>query len=1222
MHCRRTVLMVLLTAVVGSLALPVASAFAEPSPWWQVLTGSRPSNLWKPTDNVQRISVVAAESGAAVKAEVKGQVVACLGTGAFGGFCPALTGLPPTETAAQFEAVLQAAFETSAVEVIGGPVGEAPFVVTTPEREAPTIAVTPAVPGVTGSATAKTLSVGGSGRLILTFTNLGNKAVDGTAEPVTIVNELPEGIKAISVEAFAGERNIDAPVDCAVESSSEVRCSFANRLPPHEAIEVEISVSLLGDPPVEGAPGMVRVSGGETPAESSSQKTRFSSEPVPFGIEHFSANAEEEKGVPTTQSGSHPFQVTTTIQMNSGKVIPGANRKENIVEQPALPRNFRFTLPAGLIGNASVAPQCSMAAFLSDFEGEVSVNNCPAQAAVGVASVTASENNNEGALVGFLRRAVPVFNLPPREGEPARFGFTILGAPIIIGTSVDPDNQYRIIANIDNTTQLVALLSSTVSLWGVPGDPRHDSSRGWACTFRFTERVDLGPCQRPSGLPAEAFLRQPVSCVTPLDFSAEVEPWNQAMGAVVARSSFVAPTQVGCNQIPFNPMIGAVPTDTRAGGSTGLNFQLDMPNAGLLSPTAKAAEGQAKKVEVILPEGVTINPSQAEGLAACSPAGYARETASSGAGAGCPEASKIGRVRVTTPLLKEEAQGAVYVAEPYDNPLGSMLALYLVAKIPERGILIKQAGKVELNLRTGQLVTTFDGLPQIPFETFSLNLFAGNKAPLVMPSACGTYQAKVRFTPWHASNPHNPLPSEIVERTSSFTVDRGPNGGPCPGGMPPFKPGFSAGTTNNAAGAYSPFTARLTRSDGEQEFSRFSMKLPPGVIGKLAGVQFCSEAAIAAARGRTGPSGGQEELQGPSCPAASQIGRTLVGAGVGPELSFAPGKLYLAGPYQGSKLSIVAITTAKVGPFDLGTVVIRQALRVNPETAEVSTDGAASDPIPHILQGIVVHARDIRVYVDRPEFVLNPTSCERMTAASTVLGSGLDFGSFADDQAVDVSAPFQAADCASLGFKPKLSLRLLGGTKRTDTPRLRAILTARKGDANIGRAQVTLPRSAFLEQAHIRTVCTRVQFRAGGGNGERCPKGSIYGRARAISPLLDEVLKGPVFLRSSDNELPDLVAALHSPKVDINLVGRIDSLNGRIRNTFETVPDAPVKKFVLEMQGGRKGLIVNSTNLCKGKHRAIANFKGQNGRRHLFTPLVKAKCGGKQGTKGDKRKQR
>jgi hypothetical protein len=623
------------------------------------------------------------------------------------------------------------------------------------------------------------------------------------------------------------------------------------------------------------------------------------------------------------------------------------------------------------------------------------------------------------------------------------------------------------------------------------------------------------------------------------------------------------------------------------------------------------AEGQAKKVEVTLPDGVTVNPSQANGLASCSPADYAREAASSLPGQGCPDASKIGSVKIATPLLEEEANGAVYVAEPYNNPFGSLVALYVVAKVPERGILIKQAGEVTLDPTTGRVGTVFDDLPQVPFDSLKLHLFDGGRAPLVMPSRCGSYDIVTKFTPWHASNLETPPPTEIIERASSFTVDRGLNGSPCPSQPPPFKPDFVAGTIDNSAGSYSPLSIRLTREDGEQELSRFSVRLPKGVIGKLAGIPFCSDAAIAAAEARTGPNGGQEELDSPSCPAASQLGRTLVGAGVGPELSYAPGKVYLAGPYQGAKLSIVAITTAKVGPFDLGNVVIRQALRIDPETAVVTSDGVSSDPIPHIIKGIVVHARDIRIDIDRDNFVRNPTSCERMVAAATVLSVG--------SGSADPVSPFQAADCATLGFKPKLSLRLLGGTKRGDEPRLRAVLKARKGDANIGRAQVTLPHSAFLEQAHIRTICTRVQFNAGAGNGAQCPKASIYGKAKAISPLLDEPLRGPVFLRSSNHELPDLVAALGSRKVDINLVGRIDSLNGRIRNTFETVPDAPVSKFVLEMRGGQKGLIVNSTDICQGKHRAIADFEGQNGRQRLLKPVVRAQCRGKKGGEGKRR---
>jgi hypothetical protein len=386
-------------------------------------------------------------------------------------------------------------------------------------------------------------------------------------------------------------------------------------------------------------------------------------------------------------------------------------------------------------------------------------------------------------------------------------------------------------------------------------------------------------------------------------------------------------------------------------------------------------------------------------------------------------------------------------------------------------------------------------------------------------------------------------------------------------------------------------------------------------------VSSCSDAAIAAAKAREREGGGGEEEQSPSCPKNSEVGHSLVGSGVGNVLAYAPGKLYLAGPYHGSNLSIVSITAAKVGPFDLGTVVVRFALRINPETAEVFVDSQGSDPIPHIVDGIPVHLRDIRAYVDRPDFTLNPTSCAKKSTASTVLGSGLDFASEADDQPVTVTSPFQAADCASLGFKPKLALSLKGGTKRGATPAFKAVLTYPKGSyANIAKSVVTLPHSEFLEQSHIGTVCTRVQFKEGNVPGEKCPAASIYGRAEAITPLLDEPLRGPVYLRSSSHNLPDLVAALHNNQVDFALDGRIDSVEGgRIRNTFETVPDAPVSKFVLEMQGGNKGLLVNSTNLCARKNRAISDLTGQNGKLYNTTPVLSAKCR-KHGKKAHKHK--
>jgi hypothetical protein len=1189
------------------LLLPVSSAAAAPSPWWKIITGSRPSNIWEPKNNIQELK----KGNFITIVRLQGTPVACIGNPlcSFLGFLnPELAGLTNSETAEQLQEALEGpkGYGPGNVEVLEEPATSGRFLITSVGEDArrfvPSLEAQNFATGT--GASARVIQAGGSGRLVVTLTNLGDLPLDATKSPLTIIDELPEGVEATDVEAFAGAAG--APIDCEVEASDHASCTFEDQLPPFETIEIEVIVSLLGEPPVPGEPGKVTVSGGNGPPASEIQEVNVSPEDTPFGIEHFSSQIEEEQWGPATQAGGHPFQLTMALQFNAGQFRPAPFRDLVSVEQPAQPRNLRFPLPAGFVANIASMPKCST----TDFFGKGildGINRCPAASAIGA---TSSLLGVKSAI--FLRRAVPIFNLPPAQGEPARFGFTVSEAAIVINTEVDPDNDYRAIASVNNTSQLPQVLSSMVTIWGAPGDPRHDNARGWGCVYNLAGK-DVLPCERPAGLGEDAFLRDPVSCVTPVDFAMEAEPWNVPFGTAVDQRSVSQPNMIGCNQVPFDPELTATPTSKLAGSPSGLDVQFDTPNVGLLNREA-IAEGQAKKVEVTLPVGMTVNPSQGEGLVGCSPEDLARETADSRPGEGCPEASKVGELEASTPILKEVAHGSVYVASPYDNPFGSLIALYIVARIPERGIVVKQAGVVRPDPKTGQLTTIFDDLPQVPLGTVKLNLRAGARSSLVTPPACGKYDVVARFTPWSAKDPSNPIPAEISTRSNSFEIERGVDGGACPsGGTPPFHPGLNAGTINNAAKSYSPFNLRLTRKDGEQEFTNFSIKLPPGVIGKLAGVGVCSDAAIAAAKARTGPNGAQEELDSPSCPAGSQVGRTLAGSGVGTSLTYVPGKVYMAGPYNGAKLSIAAITAAKVGPFDLGTVVIREALKVNPDTAEVFVDATASDPLPHIIQGIEVHLRDIRVYVDRPEFIFNPTNCDRTSTASTVLGSGLDFASAADNEPVTVTSPFQAADCSSLGFKPSLSLQLLGGTKRGDTPRLKAVAKARKNDANIGEVQVTLPHSAFLEQAHIRTVCTRVQFNAGGGNGEQCPKGSVYGKAKAITPLLEEPLKGKVYLRSSNHELPDMVAALHSSKADVNLVGRIDSLNGRIRSTFESVPDAPVTKFVLEMQGGQKGLIVNSTNICKGKHRAIANFTGQNGKLHDFEPVVKAKCGGKKG---------
>ncbi|HUC07652.1 MAG TPA: hypothetical protein VMR96_06145, partial [Solirubrobacterales bacterium] len=458
----------------------------------------------------------------------------------------------------------------------------------------------------------------------------------------------------------------------------------------------------------------------------------------------------------------------------------------------------------------------------------------------------------------------------------------------------------------------------------------------------------------------------------------------------------------------------------------------------------------------------------------------------------------------------------------------------------------------------------------------------------------------------------DPATAHVVD--SSYEISQKPNGSPCVKSLAerPFGPNMQAGTINNTAGSYSPFVMRFTRTDDDQEFSRLDVTLPPGVAAKFAGVGICSDAGISRAENRTGAGEGVLEQQDPSCPASSLIGATNVGAGVGVPLTYVPGKVYLAGPYRGAPMSIVVISPAVVGPFDLGAITVRSAIRIDPKNAQGS---ATTDPFPQIVQGIPVRIRDIRLNLNRRNFTLNPTSCATKQVDAHVTGTGGDLASTVDDTTTDLRNRFQAARCARLRFHPGLAFRLSGATRRGGHPKLRAVVTyPRKGSyANIAKASVALPDSEFLAQNHIRTVCTRVQFAA-----KQCPAGSVYGHAVAKTPLFDAPLKGPVYLRSSSHRLPDLVARLMGPAsqpIEIELSGRIDSSDGGIRNTFELVPDAPVSKFILTMQGSKKGLLENSRNLCSATARATAKFMGQNGKRLTLHPAMRNDCGrrGKHG---------
>ncbi len=882
------------------------------------------------------------------------------------------------------------------------------------------------------------------------------------------------------------------------------------------------------------------------------------------------ATALNKNGTIDEQAGSHPgsFVIHLELNTNGSGELEGGEARDVVVDPPA-----------GLVGNPSAMPACPRQSF------EGFAPQCPVDTQVGTLGATVT--------VGHI--FVPIYNIAAPPGSPTMFGFSLVGKNVLQYASVQSEDGY--VLRVSSVDVPVAVSEATETIWGVPADPANDDER-----FCIEGNGTLvPPCQTTA--PVKPYLTLPAQCDSPLETTVQADSkLNPGVFTGETALSLDAggnpKALTGCDAVPFDPEIASQATSKSASSPSGLDFTLKLPNRGLEAPFA-TAETEPKKVVVTLPEGVTVNPSLAEGIGVCSVAQYQAEKLESPAGTGCPEASKLGSVIVHTPLLQEPAEGSLYLAAPYENQFGTLAALYMVARAPERGVFVKQAGRIDLNPATGQIVTTFENLPPLPFSTFQLHFREGARAPLATPQACGSYTTTAKLTPFSSN--------EAIERFASFQIEGGPSGGPCPsGGLPPFRPGLIAGSINNAAGHFSPFNVRLFRSDQEQEFTRFSIKLPPGITAKLAGTPYCPESGIALAESRTGVHGAQEELSSPSCPAASEVGRSLAGAGVGQALAYAPGKIYLAGPYHGSNLSIVAITAAKVGPFDLGNVVIRYALKIDPETAEVFIDATGSDPIPHIIRGVAVHARDIRAYVDRAGFTLNPTDCTRTSTASTLLGSGLDFSSEADDRPVTVSTPYQAADCAALPFKPKLSLKLKGGTRRGAYPALTARVKMNGiGESGISRARVVLPSSEFIANAHFQTICTKVQFKAGAGNGTQCPARSIYGKARAITPLLSEPLTGPVFLRSSEHQLPDLVVALHNSQVDFDLVGHVDSVKGRLRNTFEAAPDAPVSSFLLQMKGGKKGLFENSTNLCRGTHRVEAVFSGQNGKRFEGRPVLK-----------------
>ena len=815
-------------------------------------------------------------------------------------------------------------------------------------------------------------------------------------------------------------------------------------------------------------------------------------------------------------------------------------------------RDIVIKLPPGAVGNPQAVESCGV----SDLGNNIFESHCPLSSQIGLTEIKIGSPLN----YNFVE---PIYNMePPKSGNIiARLGFFAGIWPAFVNVRIDP-HDYSVVASAEGVTSAASLLAASTTIWALPSDHSHDE---WRLTPEeaFAGENPVGGIEVAKS--KGPFFSNPTDC----SLQRAVKFMVRSYQGVGDSESTPYPQIGGCSKLAFAPRFSAIASNPEAFAPSGIDTDLEIPQDENFDSRATST---LRSAVVTLPKGFTVNAAAADGQQACSAeqVGFEENTP-----AACPDGAKLGAIEADVPALAGILHGSVYLRTP--EP-GHLFRFWIVTG--EQGVFLKLPADIEPNPLTGQLTTivagvpALAGLPQVPFSDLKLRVFGGPRAPLATPG-CGTYQTHFRFAPW-SGNPavENDTPMEII--------------GAC--GKGGFSPGLAAGTLNSAGGQYSAFTMTLTRSDGEPNPQTLAVHLPQGLLAKVAGVPLCSD---------------QQAATG-ACPQDSQVGTVAVAAGMGgaplwiPQPGKSPTAVYLAGPYKGGPYSIVSVVPAQAGPFDLGTVVSRAALYIDPETSLATVQ---TDPLPQILEGVPVSYRAVHVDVARPEFTVNPTSCARKQIQVTVTG--------ADGRVAEPTAAFQATDCAKLPYKPQMKLSLRGSTRRTGHPALKTVITQRPHQANTKELSVVLPASEFIDQAHISNPCTRVQF-----NADACPKGSILGTVKAFSPLLGVPLTGKVYFRSNggERELPDIVADVSGAGVRIIQVGFVDSVHkqgsevSRIRTRFRSFPDAPVSRIEVSLFGGKRGLLVNSQNLCAQRRRAGVHFEGQNGRTRETHPVIGIRC--------------
>ncbi|HWY17650.1 MAG TPA: hypothetical protein VNY27_02940 [Solirubrobacteraceae bacterium] len=894
-----------------------------------------------------------------------------------------------------------------------------------------------------------------------------------------------------------------------------------------------------------------------------------------------------------TQAGGHPWSLTTTGEFTSE--LLGQNAEGITYVSPTRdPKDAVAELPVGLLGNPQATPRCPLSLLTQER------HLCPPDTQIGWFLITDGQT-------GKLELG-PIINVVPSAGESAEFaldlsvGYTLLLTAHLVRTEnpATRKKEYRLTI-ASNAIPLVSLVRFELTFWGVPADPSHEALRGRRCDKKASPeplQCIEGTGFKPAGVSPVSFLSLGSDCSGgPLRATLRADSWQEP-GSVregrykgYAEATTTMPALTGCNLLSFEPTLEVQPDTLVADAPVGLGVNLQVPQSE--QPAAKATP-HLRDAVVTLPEGLSISPGIVDGIQACDEAGASginfegRESEEEGlsgelqlAPGHCPAASTVGMAEAITPLLPEPVKGHVYLARPkcggagqvacteQDALDGNLYQLYLelggTGPLANEGINIKAHGFVEANPATGQLTTKFLENPQTPFSELKVHLNGGPRAPLDNPPTCGPATTTTDLTPWSSpgTTPEGLLVAGTADATPSsfFNVDLAGDGlaTACP--TLPFAPGFTAGTVSPQAGAFSAFTLNLTRQDREQFVKGIQVHTPPGLLGMLSSVPLCEEPLADSGH----------------CPESSRIGTTTVASGAGSHPFEISGNVYLTKSYQGAPFGLSIVTNAVAGPFNLGLVVVRARIAVDPvnSTLTITADETGPHAIPQILFGVPLRLKRITVNVDRPGFMFNPTNCNQQQITAVISGS--------QNAAANVASPFAAGGCRSLDFKPQFTVSTSGRTSKQAGASLDAKVTyppfKAGGEANISYVKVELPKQLPSRLTTLQKACLAATFEANPAN---CPAASIIGIVRSTTPLLPVPLSGPVYFVSHGGEaFPSLVAVLQGDGVRVDLTGTtfIDK-HGITSTTFKTVPDVPVSSFELYLPQGPYSALAANTNLC------------------------------------------